>query len=250
MRLMAAIADGFACLEFAVQNKISSIVSDDALDQVLRKSRLFEGVSPAGRDTLLASLGAKTRTHEDGTLLVRLGDVPTRMGIVVDGAVEVGFYDEAGELATVNRLGAGDMLAESIAYAGEPSIVQATAVGDCRVLWMDTAKLLSPAVLAGAPDASRVVANLVRIISRKNVFLNQKAQILTQRYVRDRIKLFLKDRVHGGKADMPFSRSDLARYLGVNRSALSRELGRLRDEGIVALESYSIVVLKEDFLLP
>lgn len=229
--------------------KKPSNTSNDALDQALRKSHLFEGVLPASRDALLAHLGAGVRTHEDGTLLVRLGDTIGRMGIVVEGVVEVGFYDEAGELATVNRLEPGDMVAEAIAYAGEPSVVQATAVGDCRVLWMDTAKLLSPVVLAGDAGAPQVVANLVRIISRKNVFLNQKAQILTQRYVRDRIKLFLKDRVHEGKADIPFSRGDLARFLGVNRSALSRELGRLRDEGIVALESDSIVVLKEDFLL-
>mgnify|MGYP004453503321 CR=1 FL=1 len=231
-----------------MKNQQSLSYFDESLSAVLAKSRLFEGVSSDKSAVLLGHLGASVRSHDDGTLLVRLGDVVTRMGIVVEGVVEVGFYDEAGDLATVNRLEAGDMIAEAIAYAGEPSIVQATAVGDCRVLWMEAAKLLSPTVLAESPEASLVAANLVRIISRKNVFLNQKAQILTQRYVRDRIKLFLKDRVHEGKADIPFSRSDLARFLGVNRSALSRELGRLRDEGIVSLESDSIIVLKEDFL--
>ena len=221
---------------------------DGSIGAVLAKSHLFEGVSADESAALLDRLGANVRAHADGSLLVRLGDTVTRMGVVVEGAVEIGFYDEAGDLATVNRLEPGDMIAEAIAYAEEPSVVQATAVGDCRVLWMESARLLSSAVLAENPAASLVVANLVRIVSRKNVFLNQKAQILTQRYVRDRVKLFLKDRVHEGKADLPFSRSDLARYLGVNRSALSRELGRLRDEGIVALESDSIVVLKEDFL--
>ena len=92
-------------LESSMQKKPSSI-SNDALNQALQKSHLFEGVLPASRDALLAHLGAGVRAHEDGTLLVRLGDTIGRMGIVVEGVVEVGFYDEAGELATVNRLDA------------------------------------------------------------------------------------------------------------------------------------------------
>lgn len=222
---------------------------NEGLDVALSKSMLFEGVSPKNRQRLLDKLGASVRSHRKDTLLIRLGDTVARMGVVVSGTVEVGFYDETGELATVNRLDAGGMIGESIAYAGEPSIVQATAVDECRVLWMDTAKLLSPGVLSGDDDASRVVANLVRIISRKNVFLNQKAQILTQRFVRDRIKLYLKDNVDAkGVAHIASSRGDLARFLGVNRSALSREMGRLRDEGILRSEGEAIVVLDKNFL--
>lgn len=230
-------------------NKQKATETESSVEQALAQSSLFEGVSVEARDALLERLGANVRLHDDGELLVRLGDIVSRMGIVVDGALEIGFYDEAGELATVGRLGAGDMVAEAIAYAAQPSIVQATAVGHCRVLWMDTAKLLSPTVLAEAPGAAQVAANLVRIISRKNVLLNQKAQILSQRFMRDRIKLYLKDNVQEGRAHVPYSRSDLARYLGVNRSALSRELGRLRDEGILELGSDYIAVLQEDFLL-
>ena len=230
-------------------NAIANVqAGGEDLDAALSKSMLFEGVTPESRQRLLAKLGAGIRTHEKGSLLIRLGDAVTRMGIVVSGSVEVGFYDETGELATVNRIDVGDMIGESIAYAGDPSIVQATAVDECQVLWMDTAKLLSAGILAD-DDAPRVVANLVRIISRKNVFLNQKAQILTQRFVRDRIKLYLKDNVdEKGVARIASSRGDLARFLGVNRSALSRELGRMRDEGLLSLESDCLVVLDEKFL--
>ena len=218
------------------------------VEPVVRDCALFENVCESHCAQLLKTLGASVRSYEEGDLLLRLGDMVSRMGIVVEGMVEIGFYDETGELATVSRIAAGGIFAESIACAAKPRIVQATAIDRCRVLWLDVSRLLASDVLSCNDGAATVVANLVRIVSRKNIFLNQKAQILTQRYVRDRIKLYLKDHLDRERLSVPYSRIDLARYLGVNRSALSRELGRLRDEGIVCVEDGCLVVLQPDFL--
>ena len=74
-------------------------------------------------------------------------------------------------------------------------------------------------------------------------------QILAQKRTRDRIKMYLRNRcLPDSDTQVSFSRNDLAHYLNVDRSALSRELGRMRDEGIIEVKGNAIVVIDPSFL--
>ena len=80
--------------------------------------------------------------------------------------------------------------------------------------------------------------NLIKSLARKNLILNQKVRILSQKSLRDRILIYLgtlpKDK--NGFVKIPFTQTALAEYLGVNRSALSRELGRMQNEKLLIVD--------------
>ena len=84
----------------------------------------------------------------------------------------------------------------------------------------------------------------LKSLAKKNLILNQKVRILSQKGLRDRIIIYLstlsKDR--DGFVSIPFTQTALAEYLGVNRSALSREFGQMQDEGILVIEKNRIRV--------
>lgn len=219
----------------------------DAGIALLAEGPLFAGIDPRLIPAVVERLGGSIRSYVDGDLLVHLGDTQVRTGVVLCGEVRVGFYDEEGNVSTIAQLGTGGTFGESISLADVASVVQVEAMGACRVLWIDLTKAM--AVDEGA--CRLVMANTLRLIAHKNVRLNMKMQLLAQKHLRDRIKLYLLSRRDGTApvtSQTSFNRSDLARYLNADRSALSRELGRLRDEGVIAFEGGGIVVVDEGFL--
>ena len=96
----------------------------------------------------------------------------------------------------------------------------------------------------------RIFTSAWRFCNKSNVFLNQKTRILSQKKLRDRIKVFLRGQSveEDGSVRLEFNRTELARFLGVNRSALSRELSRMRKEGVLSLDGKSLRLLDRGFL--
>lgn len=93
-------------------------------------------------------------------------------------------------------------------------------------------------VADSSPIRTLLAENLIKSLAKKNLILNQKVRILSQKSLRDRVYIYLaslpKDK--GGYVKNPFTQTALAEYLGVNRSALSRELGRMQNEGVLEVE--------------
>ncbi|WP_124060930.1 Crp/Fnr family transcriptional regulator [Gordonibacter sp. Marseille-P4307] len=224
---------------------------DDKTARSLACSGLLDGVPRDLYGETLDKLCVQEKTYLEGELLLHLGEHPDAVGVVVEGYVRIDFYDDDGNASTIAVVGRGGMFAESVACAGDPSIVQAQAASDVRVLWLDMNRMMTGRAMLETPYAGVIMANNVRMLARKNTMLVRKMQLLSQKRLRDRIKLYLLQRESGlvPKDTMAEkSRASLARYLGADRSALSRELSRLRDEGIVSLDGGAIEVIDRSFL--
>ena len=81
---------------------------------------------------------------------------------------------------------------------------------------------------------SKLIGNLLQLIAQKNLMLNRKIEILSKRTTREKLLAFFM--AHKGaskKIIIPYNREELARYLCVDRSAMSKELCKMRDEGLL-----------------
>jgi len=93
---------------------------------------------------------------------------------------------------------------------------------------------------------NRLITNMVRMLAGKNLILNQKLDYLTSRTTRERIAKYLIDtanREGKTKIKIPYNRNQLAEYLGVDRSVLSRELSKLKKEGILDFEKNTFQIV-------
>ena len=82
----------------------------------------------------------------------------------------------------------------------------------------------------------RLISNLLKIIATKNMILTRKMSYITHKTIRGRLLAFLEDQAERAKSnifEIPFNRNELADYLCVDRSAMSRELGRMKKEGLL-----------------
>ena len=202
----------------------------------LAQTPLFRGIAPEEAERLLAALGAGTRRFRRGETILRAGDTVSSLGLVLSGSVLVARDDFWGDTAVLARVGPGQVFAETYACTpGEPLMVHVTAAEPAEVLFLRADRLL--AVERGAdPAQGTLVRNLLALSAQKNLTLSRKIFHTAPKTIRGRLLSYLSDQaVRAGSRSfsIPFDRQQLADYLGVERSALSHELGKMRREGLL-----------------
>ena len=231
------------------------MILDPATTQVLQNTALFHGIKQEAYASVLQCLGAQRHQYERGEQIHHVGNKMSTAGLVLSGLVDVALYNESGNQLSINRFDSGEIFGESFAcLQSEKCPVSVHAVSDCEVIFIRLALLFTPQKM-NCTQAAKVTENLVQLLAKKNVFLNQKVQILAQKKIRDKIKVSLQTEMANtppGQDEkhyvIRFNRDEMARYLGVDRSALSRELCNMRDEGILSFQRNHIKMLDPSFL--
>jgi CRP/FNR family transcriptional regulator, dissimilatory nitrate respiration regulator len=203
---------------------------------------LFEGIGEKDMASLLECLPHRLFSARKGRIVIREGDAVDSVGIVLSGFIQVLRVDDSGNRVIQAGFSRGDIFAESLVCAGlERSPVRVVASEASELLFFPYRKLIGPCG-AGCSYHTKLVENLVGIIARKNLMLNGKLAILSKRTIREKLLAYLSEaRAAGGSAafTIPFTRGELADYLCVDRSALSRELSNMRDEGLLLFDRKS-----------
>ena len=215
---------------------------------VLQSSPLFAGMEEADISTMMSCLQAKERRFQKGEYVFRQGDCMEDIPILVQGCLHIQREDYWGSRSILSRLGPGDMFGEAYAAPDSgPLRNDIAAVEDSVVLFFEVRRLLGSCG-ASCPCRSQAVQNLLFALCGKNRTLVQKLGYLSQRTTRDKLMSYLSDeaaRQNSASFSIPFNRQQLADYLAVDRSALSAELGRLRDAGLLDFRKNRFTLLGE-----
>lgn len=202
--------------------------------KILKLSSLFQGVEENDLESMLSCLGATERKYGKNDVILLAGTKVTSVGILVEGTAQITRDDAEGNRAILSELEKADLFAEAYVAAGSLEIpVTVVATSDCRIVWIPFNKIIG--FCSSACGFHRtLVQNMMRVIAVKNVLMNEKMRILSCKTTKEKLMTYLSDyseRVGKNKFKIPFSRNELADFLSVDRSAMSRELSKLRDEG-------------------
>ena len=203
---------------------------------VLHTAALFSGISDEELSAMLSCLGARIDTFPKGSRLLRAGEAVEEVGLVLAGSALVVQEDIWGNRNILSRTAPGQTYAAAFACA--PSSVSNVSVvteTPTAVLFLNVKRLLTVCPSACAHH-SRIIRNLLSDLAGKNLLLNEKLTHIAQRTTRAKLMSYLSAEAQRRGAvefDIPFSRQQLADYLGVERSGLSLELGKMRDEGLL-----------------
>ena len=204
--------------------------------EVLKTSPLFAGLDGAEIRAALACLGAKRVAREKKQHLFRSGDQLTSLGVVLSGAVQVYQEDYYGNRNVFGNIGPGGLFGESFACAATASVpVSAVASESGEMLFLACRRISTPCENACGFHA-RLIRNLLDVLARKNVALTQRLEFTGRRTTREKALAYLSEQARlagGARFAIPFDRQELADYLCVERSGLSAELAKLRDEGVI-----------------
>ena len=213
----------------------------------LARCPLFSGVTEAEMAAMLDCMGAKVISVEKGEAIFRADAPADLVGILLSGAARVQRDDFYGNRAIQAALGPGDLFGEVFACAGVERLpVSVEAVQPGRVMLIRLRGIVETCSSA-CRFHNRVVLNLLRIMAERNLQLSQKLQITARRTTREKLMAYLLTQAKAaGSAEftIPFDRQGLSDYLGVDRSALSAEIGKLRREGVLESERSTFRLLR------
>ena len=204
---------------------------------------LFRGIDQRDLPGLLSSVEAAARTYEKGALLLGQGERTSRLGVVLSGGVHIVREDFWGNRTIVGLAAEGDLFAES--YACLPDIpleVSVWAAEDTEVLYLNAER-------AAGTAHRQLSRNLMTLMAEKNLMLTRKMGHMARRTTRDKLLSYLSAQAlltGASEFDIPLDRQQLADYLAVDRSAMSTELGKLRDEGILTFRKNHFHLLQEE----
>ena len=173
--------------------------------------------------------------YEKGAVIFRTGEVVHELGIVISGSVNIENVDFWGDKSILSNISSGQIFAESYAISGKAMLVDATAAEACEILFMDLSFLMKNENLQ-KPWRRKVMDNLLQAAVRKNMILSNRIFCTSSKTVRGRVLTYLSEvSVQEGSTtfQIPFNRQQMADYLNLDRSALSKELGKMQKEGLL-----------------
>lgn len=213
---------------------------------VLKKTKLFVGVGDGEILAMLDCLQAVTGRYAKGSYIFRQGENIQDISVLVEGRIHIQRDDYWGNRSIINVLNAGEMFGEAYAAPGSGAIVNdVVAVEDSTVIFFNVKKILTVCSSA-CRFHSLVVQNLFLAISEKNRMLMQKLDHMSKRSTREKLISYLSEEAgkqNRGTFEIPFNRQQLADYLSVDRSAMSNELCKMRDEGLLIFQKNRFTLL-------
>ena len=215
----------------------------------LKKTSLFRGTSEEELPTLLDCLAPTTREYAKNELILRQGEDVSAVGLVLSGRAQVIEEDFWGNRSILADAWPGDLFAEAYAFLpGERLRVSVVAAEPTSVMLLDAKRMLEVCSSA-CRFHTRLVQNILAESARKNLALTRKVSHMSKRSTREKLLSYLSGQALGAGSDafeIPFNRQQLADYLCVDRSAMSSELCKMRDEGLLVFDKNRFQ-LKEGF---
>lgn len=201
----------------------------------MEKIDLFDGMSREERKALLTCLDVRNRGYEKDEILTADEMKKGIIGIVVKGSITIYNEDFWGNRNIIARCTEGDMFGEAFAGAGETLEMDICTSEKTEIMYIEFENIVRPCDKY-CEYHKILVANLLRIISLKNIHLMRKIKHLSKRSTREKILSFLSEQAkikQKNEFEIEFNRQELADYLSVERSAMSRELSKLKAEGLL-----------------
>ena len=206
---------------------------------VLRSCVLFDGIANDDLFAITGCLGAWVKEVKKGQVIFSEGDSTNWIGIVLSGSIQIMKEDYNGNRTIVSLCQPAELFAESFACAGGGVLpVSILAAEDSSVMLIDSHRVCVSCSNA-CTFHSHLIQNLLKIVANKNIQFNQKIEILSMRTTREKLLAYLNaeaKRAGNSSFTIPYDRQALADYLGVERSAMSAEISKLRNDGIIESE--------------
>ena len=215
--------------------------------EFLKKTMIFQGMDDNELTASLDFFRAYEQNFKKGSTILHAGDLTDKMGLVMEGSVTVESDDAWGNRSILSKVEAGGFFAETYAVLPkEPLLVNVIANEDCHILFLRIGSLKQ---LQNNMEQWMIkfVSNLLMLSMHKNLMLSSRSFHTAPKTIRGRVMAYLNSvsmQKHAREFNIPFDRQQLADYLNLERTALSKELSKMKADGLIDYykNSFKIIV--------
>lgn len=202
----------------------------------LSNTLLFRGITPEEIESMMTCLDGHVKKYNKGEMIYHSGEIIQKAGLVLSGSVHIENDDLWGNKTILAHVGVGQVFAETyVCIPGEPLMIQVVAAEPVEVLFLNLGQGTRTCV-KNCAFHGRLIQNLLMISAQKNLNLSRRIFYTSSKSIRGRLLSYLSDqatRTGSLEFEIPFNRQQLADFLGVDRSAMSNELGKMQKEGLL-----------------
>lgn len=213
---------------------------------LLKKLPFFEGVPEDAIEGTLKCFNAVIKRFGPGEIIWETDEEITTVGIILKGKIYIAKDDYLGIRNIITELSQGELFGEVFLSAGlERSPVTVFSETESDILFIKYKNIVETCGSACGYHIT-LVKNMLKLLSRRNILLNEKIEILGKRTIREKLICYFKaqmEKTKKNEVNISFSRQELADYLCVDRSALCRELSKMQKEELIEIEGKKVKIL-------
>lgn len=206
----------------------------------IKKLDLFHGIKESDLPGMMSCIGGQIKTYDKGQFISLEADEMKWIHVVLSGTVHMLKLDIWGNETILSVIGENQLFGETFAGSSDPvASVSFRSAKNTRLLSIPFYRIMHTCTLS-CVFHHRIIENMVSLIAEKNKQLMEKLAIVSQKTLRKKILAYLSVQAQeSGSGDennafvIPLGRVELASYLNVDRSALTRELNNMKEDGII-----------------
>lgn len=212
---------------------------------ILKNNILFKNIEEDELKGLIACICPNIYSYQKNEMIARGGEELKGIGIVLAGKIEIVKETSLGNRVILAKLATGAIFGEVATFSNEGlSVATVIATQNAKVMFLPPKKISGNCGRL-CESHKKLIDNLIKILANKAMLLNKKIEYLMIKSMRGRLCAFFANmyaKSQKERINMPFNRNELADYLGVSRPSMSRELGRMRDEGLIEFEGKTVLL--------
>lgn len=210
------------------------------------RSPLFLGIRPEDMEGMLGCIGYYVREYQKGKIISFEAETIHHVGVVLSGSVDMIKEDVWGNRTMLLRSYTEDVFGETFACGEDSmSVVTFVAAEDSKVMFLSFCRVMHTCTHACVFHQT-LIENMVRIIARKNLELMRKIEVVSKKTLREKILAYLSIQSQSqgsNRFEIPLGRVEWAEYLCADRSALTRELAKMKEEGLIEFQRNTFEIL-------
>ena len=206
---------------------------------------IFRDISEENVERMMACFRMRQESYDAGQVICEYDGSGTEVGVVTAGTAQLVRIDEAGNRTVLEHLEAGGIFGEVLCFTSASGDSISILSGGCTVLYVDYGHIMKPCQKA-CQHHSQLVRNMFTLAADQIQQLGRRVEVLSRRSIREKLLCYFALQSSGeGELVLPFTLSTLADYISTDRSAMMRELRKLREEGIIAAAGRRITLLEK-----
>ncbi len=203
--------------------------------QKLVNSKLFFNMVENEIESVLHCLSANVKSYKKGEYIFNVGDTIENIALIIMGNIHLEKEDFLGNKTILSHISENDIFGASYYYNNEPISFNIISSSDSIIMFLNIKKAFDMSYRC-CPLNIKISKNFIDIILRKNRTITKKIEHISQRTIRNKLVSYLSEEAFRNNSNsfyIKFNRQQLADYLCIDRSALSNELSKMRNEGIL-----------------
>lgn len=215
--------------------------------EVIQSCHLFKGMNKEEIEEICAQLQYKISKHQKGEIIFEEGDTCESLGVILSGKIELSTFFISGDVSNLITMNPGNIFGEAVLFSPKDSYpISITSVTKSEILFIDRQSLID--LMETHPI---FLENYLGVLSRKVLFLNDKFKLLSLTTIRGKIAhvlIKLSKEQDSMMVKLPFSKEKMALHICTRRPSLSRELSKMKQDGLIDYDKSIVKILDYDAL--